>query len=238
MNEGLRLRQALIITDSIGAPRDLPLTNYQDTWVSQIENFLLANYQMKCFSYTQRAADTNHVVHRIKVQLQFYQPELVVLQLGICDCAPRVLKEKELRFIQKLPIIRKIIHKFISANYAKLSQKRNLAYVEKDVFVKNLQSIKASFLNAKIVIIPIGLPNDEYKRKSPKIEERIRDYNQALKSVFSDNDSFYLEEFTQITQPIINDIYAEDNYHLIAKSHSMLFECLQEKITKDVLLNK
>ena len=111
------MKQVLILTDSIGAPRSKPLkTYYKDTWIGVLEEKLL-KHNYKTFAYTQRAADSSHIKSRIEVQFGLYEPEIVILQIGICDCAPRVLKQNELRIIKRLPIINKLVHSYISNNY-------------------------------------------------------------------------------------------------------------------------
>ena len=229
------MKQALIIADSIGAPREKPLkTYYRDTWVSQVEDYLL-NKGYKTFAYTQRAADSSHMKHRIDVQLKWYKPDLVICQFGIVDCAPRILKANELRVINRIPIFNKIVHKFISKNYTKLSLLRNIAYTDNKLFRENLEYIKGIFSNSKVLVVPIGIPNQAYIEKSPKIDKRIEEYNNIFCDVFNKKYVF-LQGYIDLSKKVLEKIYSEDNHHLNYYGHKLLHDVIIEHIEHNNLL--
>ena len=155
------------------------------------------------------------LVSRMNVELYGYEPEIVIFQIGLCDCAPRALTELELRIVQKLPIINRLIHLFIKRYYAQISARRGIAYTNKKTFKTNIQNIIDNFKNSKIYFIPIGKPYlGTISKKSPEINERIRCYNDLLLELANQNKCKYLNNLINSNDNRIEDIYCEDFHHL------------------------
>lgn len=90
-------RRILVITDSLGLPRDYPeRCIYSDTWPALLKK-------------------DGHIIHQISIggatvseladQLLSYHlsfcPDVVLFQSGIVDCAPRAFTRNELFFVKK-----------------------------------------------------------------------------------------------------------------------------------------
>jgi len=88
----------MCIGDSMGLPREH--VKYEETWVSRIKNeFSKVDFLINC----QRSQTTN-VLKSIDC-LEYYNPEIVIIQLGIVDCAPRILNRNTLfyKILSRLP---------------------------------------------------------------------------------------------------------------------------------------
>lgn len=204
------------------------MTPFEKTWLGLLESELNKSGYI-IYSFQKKGLTTDRIAKELKDHLNFINPDLLILQVGIVDCSPRALKESEVNFINKIPIIRSIIKKIVKKYYEKISSFRNLCYVDIKQFEKNLEQLNSTFNDVDKIIVPIGLPPEGYKKKSPLIEGRIESYNKIFKKIFS---SYYLEVFTQKTNDFLEIIYTEDYYHLNDFGHNLLYECLIAKLPK------
>ena len=79
----------LCIGDSLTLPRNG--VNYEDTWFYLIkQNFL--NFE---FISSFKRAITSNILNEHD-SLELYSPDYAIIQLGIVDCAPRLIKEASL----------------------------------------------------------------------------------------------------------------------------------------------
>jgi hypothetical protein len=227
-------RQVLIITDSVGAPRAKPLyTPYSKTWVSILEDKLL-KYGYKTFAYTKRALDSTVLESRMKVELFGYEPEIIIFQIGLCDCAPRALTDLELRIIKRIPLINRMIHKLIKRYYAQISQKRNIAYTNIKNFYSNLEKIIKQFSESKIFFIPIGIPCSGYTDKSPEIKNRIIKYNKVISEVATSNNCSVLNNTIISNNTETEKIYCDDFQHLNFYGHLELSHDILQSIKNKI----
>lgn len=227
------MKTCLVITDSVGFPRETPLTLFKDTWLGlMMPKLNQAGYII--YTFQKKGLDSNRVVAEIKDHLIYIKPDIFLLQIGIVDCSPRALKESELKFINKIPLIRNLVKIFVKKYYQKISAFRNISYVDRKQFEDNMNSLKFSFSNSLPVIIPIGKPNDAYLRKSPLICARIEDYNQILKKIFG---SKFLENYLLKSNLLLEKIYTEDHYHLNKVGHDFLYHCLLEEMCHARIIN-
>jgi hypothetical protein len=170
----------LVISDSIGFPRENPYTPFENTWLGLLEPILNSKGYM-IYAFQKKGLTTERVVEELKDHLNLIKPDLLILQIGIVDCSPRALKESEIIFINRIPIVRNFIKKAIKKYYQRISKFRNLCYVDINFFEKNLNIINKSFHSCDKIIIPIGLACGAYIKKSPLIENRINQYNLVQK---------------------------------------------------------
>ena len=214
----------LILTDSLGAPR--PGTAYQKTWVHHI----IEEYRAKChcFAYTERALTSPQLAALVKEKFCLYSPDLVIIQVGLADCAPRALTQKEQAIISKIPLVSPLIKILIKRYYGAITRRRNICYVSKDLYKDSIEKIAEAFPRAQKIVIPIITPCDAYIQKSPLIEERIRNYSHALYEL---QEIQVLETVDALPKAIINhDFYVEDHHHLSERGHNYYAEKISLKI--------
>lgn len=229
-------KQALIITDSMGAPRSNPLTLYKDTWVSHIEDYFQNKYGIKTFSYTQSSLTTQQLIFKIKQQFIYYNPRIVILQIGAVDCAPRLLTMNELDFMEKLVpnVFSKIFHKFkkyllISPT---LSRYRNRTDVSSEIFRRNINLILNEYFKDSIICtIPIGFPNKRHTFESANAKKNVEQYNDIFKS-FVDDRYTYFDILDKFIRENIYKIYDKKNRHYLISGHKMVSSVLINELDK------
>jgi acyl-CoA thioesterase-1 len=76
------------IGDSLGMPRENVL--YEDTWFFRVQQSHPEKMFISCF---QRSLTTDMLLDNFD-EYSFIKPDYLILQLGICDCAPRLINDK------------------------------------------------------------------------------------------------------------------------------------------------
>lgn len=162
--------------------------------------------------------------------LEYYNPKLVITQIGITDCAPRLLNKN--KFTTKLLNVSPSFFKKYIYNFLKKHKKRSVENA--DVSLKQFENnwinyiTRAKNLDTNILCILISKPTTIVKEKSPEIEHAINLYNEKLLSFEQNYDNFYVLE--PFSQNAINQ-YAIDEFHVSSEGHKFLFKKLQTKIT-------
>ncbi len=221
------MKKVLCISDSLGLPR--PQVPYADTWIS------LLRQQRKDYDFIadfHRNATTNILSQwEYGEHLLFYKPEIIILQLGICDCAPRYLRTTSFlyRLLNHLP-------KKISSNCWKIFKtfrKRNInrTDVSLDKFRLNVeQYIKQCIHNnvEKIIIIKIAAPGEAMLKNNPLIELSIKLYNQVYEEIAAKYSQYVI-----LVVPLHigdNSCYVTDGYHPNGKGNRLVADALVKAI--------
>ena len=107
------MKRVIIFSDSLGRPRpDLSVTDrtvYSDVYGKKLEQLLGAEYDVEiCYV---ESLDTDDGIFWAERMVAFREPDIVVFQIGINDCAPRIFSKKSSCIILK-PWFRKLTHDF------------------------------------------------------------------------------------------------------------------------------
>nr|WP_314993518.1 SGNH/GDSL hydrolase family protein [uncultured Capnocytophaga sp.] len=228
-------KRILCIGDSTSLPGHT--NTFEDTWYYKLsEEF--SNY--KFITVFRRAITTDILVKEgggdsIDNQpsgadcLEFYKPSLIIIQLGIVDCAPRLLTNFD-----------KIILKLLSSKYhnayvrlIKKVRKRNKKNTQVSIsnFQKNLLNyIERSLLIGveKIIFIAIPFPDNRMIKKNPLIEENVSIYNKIIEDLSKKYK--FIEVITPLDSRKYNDVIFEDGYHPNPLGNNIVFNALREHI--------
>ncbi len=213
--------KVLFITDSLGLPRMMPSkVKGEEVWNSILESELhsLKPNNFKFFKYLKAGLTTSEIKKELETgQILAYEPDVVLLQIGIVDCYPRALKQYELLVISKIPIINKIFRYLIKRFYSKIIKFRNISYVSQTEFKKNLIFIKEKYKDVKILAIPIGPANINFCKKNPLIEKNINIYNSILEEIFGKQ---YIKNSYHNVD--VEKLFLSDNHHLSLYGNQIL----------------
>jgi hypothetical protein len=157
-------------------------------------------------------------ITQLQLALNYYtlvKPDLVILQSGIVDCAPRALGQLEQQLIIKLKMFR-LVRPFTTF----LRKHRNIAYTSPRLFEETLLKIKNIFSGKPLVGIGILPGSKEYDAKVPGVSRRIDAYNKIIQkhTIYIDNSNFPPEG-------IINDFH-----HMSSTGHEVIFKKLEPLI--------
>ncbi len=206
----------LIITDSMGMPREKVL--YKDCWPNTLKNIVTNVNWVELFK-------RGSLMSRLKLEgpdlLEYYNPTIVLIQLGIVDCAPRKLSYFENKIINNLPLAIQRITIFIFNILRK--RKKTRTYTSVVEFKNSVKSYceRAQNLNIKkILFIEISPVGESMISKSEDIMYNIKIYNNIIKEVVNNYDNCELVQIFKDNEKIDN--YTVDGYHFNSYGHSLI----------------
>jgi len=213
--------RVLILTDSMALPR--PEVHYEKTWICSLKNEV-PHHDIISISF--RNLTTRYLSEGwAGDSLEFYSPDIVILQLGVVDCAPRYFISKSIfkRILSILPFfIRSIIIKLVKFFF---QRKNKYSEVMLPRFDQNIYDylIRCKLSNVrKVIIIAIGNISDTVANKSPNFRSAISIYN----SVFYKYENLF--PFLTVVNPLnsSNDLHFCDGYHPSEKGHKVILNSI------------
>lgn len=203
----------LILTDSLGLPRFKPeRVTYDEIWPVLIRD---NKFQIETFSVG--GWSSFDFLTYIKYYSAF-KPDILIIQVGIVDCAPRFVTKKEKFFIENLPLVGKRLLGY--ANKKWIRKIRNITYVNPQEFKNNIDLIIRAFPSLQNTFLIEIVGSKEYEHILPGVNFNISKYNEILKSI--PNSSFI--------QYKKNNILMSDHHHINAHGHILLSKKIKEKL--------
>lgn len=232
----LKKCKVLCIGDSLALPGHL--NSYEDTWFFKLKK----EFPKHDFvSFFKRQLTTEALVTMGGGKdgidnwpkggdcLEAFMPDIVILQLGIVDCAPRLLNKYERRIISLIPLGMRSSFIMLVKKYKKRSTKNTTVSLQN--FKNNLDNYlyRAEKIAKKIIIIPISIPDSTFLAKNKEALINVETYNNyyfdlALKK--------YDVVCTTVLSPNIsvNSVY-QDGYHPNQLGHNFIFQELKRIIS-------
>lgn len=225
-------KKVLCIGDSLGLPGHL--NSYEDTWFYKLSEYFQEYHFIQNF---RRQATTDVLVTLgggIKGVdkwpkggdcLEAYFPEIIIIQLGIVDCAPRLLNSIDTIFLRLMPSFSKQLY----INLIKRFRKRNNlnVLVSPIKFRHNFESYIGRALEISvgmIILIKICTPGKEMVLKNPSIKENVSIYNGII------DDLEAKHAIVRVVDPLNSDKHGdtifEDGYHPNKIGHDLVFRSL------------
>lgn len=207
------MKKILIITDSVSLPRKTNdgIVEWHETYVNRLKQELL-DYEFIT------VAIGGATIRDLRKQLNYYKilkPEILILQCGIVDCAPRAYGKIEMEIIRKIKLYR-----FTKLFLPYLRKKRAHTYTSLKLFKKTLIEMK-NIVNADSFYSLSILPsNPDYEKLLPGISKNINDYNEVL---FSNTNFIDLSN-------IPKEGILKDHHHINAIGHEFIFNTILRKL--------
>mgnify|MGYP005864751069 CR=1 FL=1 len=200
-------QRVLFITTSSGLPRDK--TSDRVEWNETYVNLIRTRRPYINIIHIGVPAAPIAELIRIAGYYKLAQPDVIVLQSGLVDCAPRALTIFEFEIIKRLRLFRVVKRlKRILRKY------RNVYYTKPKDFEAGIQRLKMIFPQAKIISCGILPARQAYEDALPGVSRRIKEFNEILKrnTHFIDNSDF--PDFG----------IAADHHHLTAEGNRLVAE--------------
>ncbi|MGB3947100.1 MAG: SGNH/GDSL hydrolase family protein [Bacteroidia bacterium] len=203
------------MADSLPLAREKPEpVFYEETWPS-----LLKKKGHEVLQICIGGATSNDLLRQVSYHKNFL-PDVVIVQVGIVDCAPRHFTQFEILLLRKIPFFGKIALRFFNKPY--IRKIRQISYVSPDRFRQNLIDIQTNFNGIKMLFIGIIPADGKYEKILPGINKSINKYNQILIELFGD-------KFIDMSCLPENSIMS-DFHHLNKVGHKALVEKIIEKV--------
>jgi len=213
------IKKILVITDSLGLPRTKPQEcKYEDTWPVLLKN----KTDVQVHQVSIGGATVTELYEQLMGYHISFNPNVIIVQAGIVDCAPRAFTKFEISFLTKYKISAYLL-KIITRRYSSfLRRLRGITYTKPQVFKKIVERI-SDLKKEGIEIYWIGIApsNLEYEKKVPNITKNISIFNNIIENRFH-------KEFISIDN-IPNTGIMSDHFHLNKVGNEYVFNCIMKQ---------
>lgn len=171
----------LIIADSLALPR--PGLAYEATWPYRLQRRYLDSDWV---ALARRGSTSERLITDGDGggdTLEFYQPDGVVLQIGICDCAPRLFGPWTDRVVRRLPTT--LANVCIHWKKRCFGRSSTNVLVTPAHFQANLDCYfgRCQKFGVQILMLPIFPPSQVMREKNPSIQVEVDKYNTILEQL-------------------------------------------------------
>ena len=163
--------------------------------------------------------------------------DVVIIQVGVVDCAPRVLLARQHEFVIQLhPIwLRYKILKFINRHRREIITRfPNRVYVPLHDFKAEMEYIIQTFHRSRVkrlVFVNIVSPPESLDYRSPGFKNNVKAYNRCLAGQISGLDRVSLVDLDRmIIESGGSEKLTVDGMHINFKGHQLLTKALQDLI--------
>lgn len=214
--------RVLVVGDSVSMPSSG--VDYEDTWLFQ----LVDHYpQVEFINRTEGGSTTKRLDD--KFSLESYDPDAVLTQLGIVDCAPRITNRFDRRFV--LDVLPKKMENAYMKIVKKFRTRRpDRARVNPDEFRENIADFyhRANSMDVTVLCIAIAPAYPELIDKSPYIADSIARYNAIYRECVANYpDVEIVDPFSDVQETAA--LY-KTGVHLNEWGHEVVFESLVDRL--------
>lgn len=207
-------KKILIIGDSLCLPRERPeKVEFNEVW----PRLLLQTGKFEIVQIALGGGTIKHL-HEQASYYKSFNPDIVILQSGVVDCAPRALRRVEVEMITSSRLLSIIFRIFPAKAVRKI---RNITYVNEKSFEAHLRLITKMYCDSFFICIGILPAVIDYENKIPNISNNIKKYNNILESESDFGKYHYVN-----TSSIPEDAVMSDYHHLNIIGHKWLFDKL------------
>lgn len=216
----------LCIGDSLGLPRSG--CNYEETWLHLLRN----RYpQHIVIDHCEGGRLIDNALSAYNGYYKFYGADIIILQLGICDCAPRYVNEKKAinRMIKKAFVslgLTELYWRIVKSHVRRPNCVDTQPEVFKNMYGKLIDNILTE--GGYIIIVKIGHGAQSVTNSSPYFNTNVDRYNSIIdKLVEAKEKVFSVDPLNLVTEEIF-----VDGYHCNAKGMTKVYELLCPLIEK------
>lgn len=203
-------KRILVITDSLGLPRHIPENcSLEQSW----PRLLAEKYDVIQISLG--GGTVAELYRQVSGYYISAKPDIVIIQAGIVDCAPRAFSKKELDILSYNKLGRLFL-RVVKPYSIKLRKFRNRKYT-KPALYKGYISKFGELFDCPLFWIATISGNELYEKKVPGITKSVQQYNEFLME--HSNNTFKLIPTDDFDE---SDVMS-DNIHLTHKGCSKLF---------------
>ncbi len=219
------------IGDSLALPGHL--NKYEDTWYYKLKKYC-PEYDFNSFFKRQLTTDVLVTMGGGERGIdkwpkgadcfEAYMPDIVIIQLGIVDCAPRLMNTFDRAVMKIIPDLLKKTYIQLIKFFRKRRIENTIVPIEQ--FKKNLITYlnRTNKSKSRVIFISISVPNSSFLVKNPDIIINVNKYNKILYQLAEEYDNVLIT-------PVLNeDVYGntiyEDGYHPNQFGHDIIFNHL------------
>ncbi len=217
------MRRVLIFSDSLAAPRNKgasQVLDYKETWPSLLRS-VLPDAEVAQVSIG--SATTEEILYQAQYWTGF-DADVVIFQLGLCDCLPRALYPLELEIVKRMPFA-EALHKWVAKHSQRLRELRAISWTSEEVFAERVSELGRLF--PRSYWLSILVDNEREPVRFPRCAKLTGKYNRILKK-------YYGENFLDVTN-MSSGSFMPDGFHLNGTGHRHLFNRITNQVLKGVI---
>jgi lysophospholipase L1-like esterase len=187
------------------------------------------------FERGMRRRTIEYVIDEWNEQVELRKPDVVIVHVGIVDCAPRVFLRREASFVANIRFgwLRDRIFKFSHDHRRGIVKFRRKVYVPLPRFERLVQTVvqKARETNVKsLVFINIICPPDSVEERSPGFQSNVMEYNRVLQEQTKHAFVTLIDLNGMVEDGGGSEKLTVDGIHLNEQGHILLAEKLEELV--------
>ncbi len=216
-------QRIVILGDSLGMAR--PEIKLEETYPYILQRSL-SDFEL--YAKHRRANDSamQSLPQTILDDITIFKPDILIIHLGIVDCAPRLFSRFEQRALWSLKIINKYIIAFMSKRRVFFTKRFPKVYVDRESYRKHMRTLILSGKKSakRVIVVNIADTSEENKKRSYGFEENIKQYNEVLSSLVEEHEVELLDMYEIFEESMLMD----DGIHLNAKGNTVLAKKIEE----------
>jgi hypothetical protein len=227
------------LADSLALPRDegTDVVRWEDTWPSQLQHMCdlhgVRAETINCGARSRRITTT--IEGDFYEHIDLKRPDIVILQIGIVDCAPRLISLWERRVMNRRWFPASLREKIIrrrSASRASRTRRNPLAkvYTSPELFAATLSTfgkrLRQTHPRIQLFALPILGRLSQLEVHSPGYISNIKLYNDLLKSFCLQHAFHWFDPEDIVDSSANSEFFASDAYHLLPLGNRRIAERL------------
>jgi len=222
----------VILADSLALPRPESVGNitHEATYPYLLDQSLRRQWGSMAPQVIERGMrrrTIENVLDEWAEMVVFKKPEILIIHVGIVDCAPRVFRRRESRVVERLrPVwLQKLILSFAHKHRRRIVTFRQRVYVPPERFQSHVRDVceKARADGVKsLVFINILTPPDPLEARSPGFKANVETYNRILQAAANEPWIQLLDLNGLVRSEGRATVLLGDGIHLNERGHDML----------------
>ena len=233
----------VVLADSYALPRlvENDEVHWEDTWPYLLQNTLRSgNSKIEVINCGKRKRTIDSIIGwDFQEHIIFKEPDVVLIQIGIVDAAPRIISKKERATLNHRlfpAFLRKKIIETRKKNKVRITKKDPLAkvYTKPDAFHLYLLNFKKRIdsdlsKKPKVIFIPITAYFKKMGVASPYFQKNVEAYNAILQKFTNEHSMSMIslpEGFSEN-----QDYFCNDGYHLSPQGNRTMAQIISKNLS-------
>lgn len=238
------MKKLLIVGDSLSMSRHREGVTYEQMYSTllacHLKNWLVINGSVR--------ANTSRQIISENYQEEYILPllpDVVVLQVGVVDCLPRLMSKYERRILgvfSRIQGFRRLARFYISFKSKRrlyFTKKKQISFVGSSEFESNMMQFRNLMrrIGCKVIAINIPHPGPGLSERTFGVGEAVSRYNGIIDQVFSGSAHAVVDLYnmTKSNPSLLQD----DGYHIRWECHELLYkEIFENNLLRASMENK
>lgn len=232
--------------DSLACPRH-NIVDSHERYIALVENYMRKEFKPEYIEVRDRAKGGAVISELYDAYIEdntYYKlpGDVLIIQVGIVDCAPRPIDEARRVFISKLPgLVKRSIIRYIHKRRASMIKASGgFVKTSPEKFYSILNNFVGDAIQnyLQIFVINICPTNKEIEKRSPGFGSNIDKYNGIIYNVVENlkTDKLTLIDVNQMIKDDFDNIDSfvvkQDGHHIYPKTHKWIAEAIIKKLSK------